>query len=184
MWHQGSALIVVAHHISPHILQVVDAGGITELTTALCSQNPCIVKAAAWTIQHSAMHGSIICDQYASSKVLAQMTFAIEAEDTAPDLKRALSSAIKEIVKHCIEPAPLFILVSDSCPLEVAVAGLSRLYTLLARSVAGRREFVTTGTIMNLQRLEQALGSAAYEGINAINSLFPKDLVTYYKTRS
>eukprot|EP00892_Ulva_mutabilis_P007486 jgi/Ulvmu1/5109/UM021_0126.1 len=162
---------------------VIDAGAIPEIATAIQSQDRSLVKGAAWVVQHSAMHGSIICDQYAISSVLPRLVFALQAESTEPDLRDALSTAIKEVVKHCMLPAPLFILISSSVPSEVALAVLSRLYVLLAKSVVGRREFVTTGTIMNLQSLEQSIGPVGQEVILAINSLFPKDLVAYYRTR-
>lgn len=165
------------------MLQVIDAGGLPELTTALQSQHSSIVKGAAWTIQHSAMHGPMICDQFASSKIFPQLIFTAQAEMVEPDLKNTLCSALKEVVQHCMLPAPLFILISSSLPSEVVLAGLSRLYILLSKSVVGRREFVTTGTIMDLQKLEQSLGPAGHEAVLAINSLFPKDLVTYYKSR-
>lgn len=165
------------------LLQVVDAGAVPELTIALRSQYVSVVTAAAWTVQHSAMHGSWICDQYAASKILSQMVLALQAGNMDSGPKNAIIRAVKEVVKHCMLPAPLFILISTSCPAEVAVAGLSRLHTLLTNSVVGRREFVTTGTIMELQVLEAELGPIEREGILAINSLFPKDLVAYYRSR-
>lgn len=162
---------------------MVDAGGIPELTTALQSEHVCVVKAAAWTIQHSAMHGSLICDQYAASKILPQMTFLLQRTALDPDQKKTLISAVKEVVKHSMLPSPLFILISQCCPTEVVVASLSRLNVLLANSVVGRREFVTSGTIMTLQTMEAVLGTAGTDYIYAINSLFPKDLVAYYRSR-
>lgn len=111
------------------------------------------------------------------------MIFLFQNTILEPDLQHTLISAVKEVVKHCMLPPPLFILVSQCCPTEVAVAGLSRLHVLLANSVVGRREFVTTGTIMTLQRMEAAIGPTGTDYIYAINSLFPKDLVAYYRSR-
>jgi hypothetical protein len=57
----------------------------------------------------------------------------------------------------------------------------SQLEVLLAKSPKGRQSFVTSGALLRLLSLKKGLPHKAIEPANSIFSLFPEDVIKYYK---
>jgi hypothetical protein len=162
-------------------MQVIDVGGIPEFISVLQNTLGSLVKAAAWSLLHNVIHGPLIATQWAAAGVLPSLLEALSRATPDSDEYSGLHAAIKEVVKHCSQPNPLFAMVSASVPEDLATQAMSRLYTIMQESVVGRRDFVTTGNLLKLQQLEQIWGTAGSDCVLAINSLFPRDVVTYYR---
>jgi hypothetical protein len=162
-------------------MQVIDVGGITEFMTVLESSLGSLVKAASWSLLHNVIHGPFIATQWAAAGALTRLLEALSRAAADSDVYAGLHAAILEMVKHCSQPNPLFAMVSASVPADLATQAMSRLYTIMQESVVGRREFVTTGNLLKLQQLEKIWGTAGSDCVLAINSLFPRDVVTYYR---
>lgn len=160
---------------------MIDGGGIPEFASALQHNVGSLVKAAAWGLLHNVLHGPLIATQWAAAGVIPRLLEALDRATDDSDVSTGLHAAIKEIVKHCSQPNPLFAMVSESVPEDLATQAMSRLYSIMQESVVGRRDFVTTGNLLKLQQLEHTWGTAGSDCVLAINSLFPKDVVTYYR---
>lgn len=160
---------------------MIDAGGIPEFVAALQHSTSILVKAAAWGLLHNVLHGPYIATQWAAEGVIPQLLEALVRCGTDSEVCCGVHAAMKEVVKHCSQPNPLFALVSENVPEDLATQAMSRLYSIMQESVVGRRDFVTTGNLLKLQQLEKTWGSAGSDCVLAINSLFPRDVVTYYR---
>jgi hypothetical protein len=160
---------------------VIDVGGIPEFISALQHNVDSLVKAAAWGLLHNVLHGPLIATQWATAGIVPWLLEALGRVAAGTDVYTGLHAAIKEVTKHCSHANPLFAMVSGSVPEDLATQAMSRLYTIMQESVVGRRDFVTTGNLLKLQQLEQTWGTAGSECVLAINSLFPRDVVSYYR---
>lgn len=160
---------------------MIDAGGIHEYMCALKQSLGTVAKAASWGVSHNVLHGPLIATQWAASGVIPVLLETLGRFTAQKDVYTEVHAAVKEVLKHCSQPNPLFAMVSESVPEELATQAMSRLYSIMQESVVGRRDFVTTGGLLKLQQLEQTWGTAGSDCVLAINSLFPKDVVTYYR---
>jgi Armadillo/beta-catenin-like repeat len=164
-------------------VQVIDVGGVPQFISALESPVDSLVKSAAWGVLHNVMHGQLIATKWAVGGIIPPLLEAllVRPADREAPATSSLHAAIKEVVKSCSLPNPLFTLVSELVPEDLATQAMSRLYSIMQESVVGRRDFVTTGTLLKLQQLEQCWGAPGADCVLAINSLFPRDVVMYYR---
>jgi hypothetical protein len=160
-------------------VQGIDAGLIPGFVTAIQSGHLSTQHAATWGIFHMAMHGSDIADQLAKNGVLPPL-LAVYCSGTT-ELQALAKSALKEVTRHCTVAGPLLALVHEKVSVEIVSHVLQQGLRIMQGSVAGRREFVTTGALMILQQLEPTLDEKGQACVQAINNLFPQDVVSYYR---
>jgi hypothetical protein len=126
-----------------------------------------------------AMHGSDIANQLAKNGILPPLLTVYCSSSS--ELHALAKSALKEVTRHCTVAGPMLAMVHEKVPSEILSHVLQQGLRIMQGSVAGRREFVTTGALMTLQQLEPALDEKGQACVQAINNLFPQDVVSYYR---
>jgi hypothetical protein len=162
-------------------LQVIDAGAMPDFVTALRNTQADTHKAAAWGILHMAMHGAAIADCLAEAGVLRPLIEAYCISERKSDAREVTKAAANEVIKQCTICAPLLAIMRKGIPEGIVTSAMTKAYAIMQGSVSGRREFVTSGALMRIQDLDQNLSVKASECVKALNDLFPKDLVSYYR---
>jgi Armadillo/beta-catenin-like repeat len=160
---------------------VVDAGALPELVDALSGTHAATQHAAAWAVLHMAMHGASICDALVGAGVLPPLLRVYISSAEGAERHVTAKAALKEVTTRCTILAPMLALIGLEVPSEVAAHALRAAHRVLQNSVAARRDFVTCGALMTLQRLEAAMDDKGKESVAAINGLFPTDVVKYYR---
>jgi hypothetical protein len=162
-------------------MQVVGAGAVPELIGALVSGHDTLRSAAARALAQCAQHGRDDADELAAAGVLPPLALAWTASAVGSEAHAAVEAAACDILRHTSLIAPLAALVTPATPPPLLTAALARATTLLVGAADARREFLTTGALMHMQRMQAVLGSEGREHANAINELFPADVVRYYR---
>ena len=163
-------------------LQVIDSDAVRELIVAMGSKHAAVHTAAAWAIHHMALHGTTIASALAIAGTLPPLLNLYKRTVDGSETKATAKAAIKEVIKHCSCQSPLLALINEGAPPELAKKALKQGLELMKLSVTDRREFVTTGSLMIMQKLEGALDPKGQEYVKCINRLFPADVVTYYRS--
>ncbi|GLC43091.1 hypothetical protein PLESTB_000864100 [Pleodorina starrii] len=149
-----------------------------------------IPAAAAWALEQMSQHGEEttmpLIAQGALSAVLDGYKATAGAASAGPDSPDGAvflrcKAALKSLIRHCNSTAPLEPQVADGTPPAVLKHVLRRAQPLLARDAKSRQQFVTSGGLMRLQELEGQLCAKGRAHLHEINSLFPADVVTYYR---
>ena len=166
---------------SDHLLQVIDAGVLPELIMALQSVHAPTQHAAAWAALHTAAHGTHTANQIASAGILPPLLALYASAPEGSERRGTAKAAIKEVMARCNMLAPALALIGVTVPPEIASHALLAAHRVLQTSVAARREFVTTGALMAMQQLEQGLDAKGQGTVQAVNALFPQDVVKYYR---
>lgn len=97
------------------------------------------------------------------------------------DLRSKTKTAIKAVIRSCNLTAPLEVLVAPTTPPEIARHLLGRLVPLLQDAPKARQQFVTSGALARLQVAIPTLCPRGQQQAEAINALFPTEVVTYYE---
>lgn len=99
-----------------------------------------------------------------------------------PDLFRKAKSAVKAVIRSAATAQSLEAFVVPTLPPPLLKHLLRKLEVLLAKSPKGRQSFVTSGALQRLQAHAPPgeLDPVCEELREAINSLFPEDVVKYY----
>ena len=161
------------------VLQTIDVGVLPEFVAAIQSGFAATQHAATWGVQHMAGHGAAIADQLAAAGVL-QPLVAVYC-GTPGDLQATAKSAAKEVMRHCTSIAPLLALVQPDVPAAILASALRACLRIMQESVTARRDFVSSGALLAMQQLEHNLDDKGRACVHAINGLFPKDVVSYYR---
>lgn len=150
-----------------------------------------ITAAAAWALEQMSQHGDETTMPLIGQGALAAVLERYKATAGAAGLDSADSAlfvrckaTIKSLIRYCNSTTPLEPLVVKGTPPAVLKHVLRRAEPLLARDAKSRQQFVTTGGLMRLQELESQLCAKGQGYLNAINALFPVDVVTYYRQGS
>lgn len=137
--------------------------------------------AAAWAIESMAAHGGPISTALADAGVLPPLLKLYTRSKSESDARVAAKRAMKEVMRHTRHQAPLRTLVAEGVPPELQRHALTQMFTIMQGSVTDRREYVTSGALMTMQRLEAGLDPKGKQSVKDINSLFPADVVNYYR---
>jgi hypothetical protein len=162
-------------------IQVIHAGVVPEFVAALQSCHTATQQAVAWGVLHMAVHGSAIANQLADGGILSALLLLYTSSPEASDRHAAAKAALKEVMAQCTHATPLLALIGVDVPKEIVVHTLRHDFRILQASVSGRREFVTSGALMTVQQLDGGFDEHGQDCVQAINSLFPTDVVKYYR---
>jgi hypothetical protein len=161
---------------------IVDSGTGGEIVDCIGHTFPAISGAAAWAVEQAASHGSECAMPLVAQGAMRELmgTYS-RVPATKPELKNKLKSAVKAIIRSCNTTAPLESFVSPGTPPELAKHLLARLVTLLQESPKARQQMVTSGALARLQKAIPGLDTKGRQHAEAINALFPPDVVSYYE---
>ncbi|KAG2439241.1 hypothetical protein HXX76_004602 [Chlamydomonas incerta] len=149
-----------------------------------------VAAAAAWALEQMSQHGDEttmpLIAQGALTAVLDGYVASVDGGAGAPDspdgaIFGRCKAALKSLIRNCATTAPLEPLVMDSTPTAILKHVLRRCEPLLAKDPKARQQFVTSGGLMRLQELEGRLCVKGRAYLEAINKLFPADVVNYYR---
>ncbi|MEW5299415.1 MAG: hypothetical protein WDW36_002433 [Sanguina aurantia] len=183
---------------------LIDAGTSGEVIAGLRSPDDKISGAAGWALEQMAGHGEetaaclikagalgALVDVYVRAAApCATEQQQLQRQHEAPSVTaerrgklKSLKSSIKTMVRGCSATAALEVMVDKATPAEVVGHVLSRLQGLLVGDAKARQAFVTSGALMRLQQVDacQEEEASIHTLVLALNSLFPDDIVEYYR---
>lgn len=161
-------------------MAIISSKGLPPLLNALVTEpEDHIRSAAAWALgqigHHSPDHAKALAETQAFPKLLA----IYRHEASSDDLKNKSKRALKAVLQKCVHLPALEPLLHDAPPnvLKYVVEQFSK---VLPNDIAARRAFVTSGGLQKLQQINAEPGSKLQEYIDAINSVYPPEIVKYY----
>ena len=92
-----------------------------------------------------------------------------------------VKSSIKVLIRGCTASAALEVFVAAKTAPELLIHLLRRLLPLLQDEPKARQQYVTNGGLMRMQQLEAVIGTKGAGEFAAVNTLFPDDVVDYYR---
>lgn len=173
----------MASYTSALAKALVDAGAYGEVVNCIKNQDPSVSGAAAWAVEQAASHGEdltmLLLDRHRALQELMDTYGRVPKSQT--ERKAKLKSAIKAAVRNCNQTGALESFVDPYGPPELSKHVLARLFPLLEKNPKSRQQLVTSGALQRLQEAMAELDPVGAKHAEAINSLFPEDVVEYYQ---
>eukprot|EP01067_Filipodium_phascolosomae_P001910 Filipodium_phascolosomae@DN2200_c0_g1_i2.p1 len=138
-----------------------------------------IKAAAVWALGQLGRHTTDHAARLAQENVLTVLVETYQAPGASEELRSKCKRALKVVVAKCTSVAALQPLVIEAPP-EILKYVLEQLGKLLPRDVEGRRRLVQCGGLKRIQTLDAPVGSRMRDSIEAVNGLYPKDIVNYF----
>jgi hypothetical protein len=164
---------------------LVDAGAYGEVVACVKNQDVVLGGSAAWALEQSTSHGheDITMPLIERHRALQELidTYSRSNSKALVEKKVKLKSAIKATIRSCTVAASLENFVDPYGSPEISKHVLARLVPLLEASPKARQSFVTCGALQRLQEAMSSLCATGEKHGQAINALFPVDVVNYYK---
>lgn len=164
---------------------LVDAGAYGEVVNCIKSQDHVLGGMAAWAVEQATSHSheDITMPLVERHRALQELidVYSRTNNKALVEKKTKLKSAIKATIRNCSSAGSLENFVDPYGAPEISKHVLARLVPLLESSPKSRQQFVTCGA---LQRLQEAMASLCPSGekfAQAINVLFPTEVVDYYR---
>ena len=159
---------------------VIVSKGVPPLKDALKNEGEDHLKAAAaWSLgqigRHSADHSRALAELDVPNCLLA----AYIDDKSSEDLKTKSKRALKSIVQMCTYLPALEPLLQLAPP-NILKYVVSQFAKTLPHDLPARRTFVQSGGLQKIQEIKAAAGSKLREFKEAINALYPQEIVQYY----
>ncbi|CAG9315411.1 unnamed protein product [Blepharisma stoltei] len=159
---------------------VIVSKGIPPLKDALKNEGEDHIKAAsAWSLgqigRHSADHARALAELDVPNCLLA----AYIDEQSSEDLKTKSKRALKSIVQMCTYLPALEPLLQLAPP-NILKYVINQFAKTLPHDIAARKTFVQSGGLQKVQEIDAPPGTKLREYKEAINNLYPRDIVSYY----
>lgn len=140
-----------------------------------------LMAASAWTLgqlgRHTPHHAKAVADTNAVSSLIN----AYAAESASDDLQKKCERSVRFICSKLTDTHSLDAALREDALDENLISPLvSQLSKVLPNDPHGRKDFVVSGGFAKIQHLQAEDGSELKDAIDAINSCYPPDLVSYY----
>merc|ERR1712025_494661 len=115
----------------------------------------------------------------AEADVLRRLLAVYLHQDSSEDLQTKAKRALKSVIQKCTHLPALEPLLQEAPPniLKYVVQQFSK---VLPNDVNARRSFVQSGGLQKIQEVAADQGSKLKDFIDAINLLYPNEIVQYY----
>jgi len=159
---------------------VIVSKGVPPLKDALEEEPEDHIKAAAaWALgqigRHSTDHSRALAEQNIPKLLLA----AYIDDQSSEDLKTKTKRALKSILQMCVYMPALEPLLEAS-PSNILKYVVQQISKTLPNDLTARKTFVQNGGLQKVQEIRAPPGSKLKEYKEAINSLYPPEVIQYY----
>jgi len=140
-----------------------------------------VLAAIGWMTTRIAVHGHQCARPLAMKGMLGSLLATYAKVREGGQAQNNLMEALVSIVENCESHKALEALVHEDTPAQALDVILSELASALRESVDARRSFVTSGAMLRLQLLEPLLLGEGRRLLREINTLYPDQVVAYYR---
>lgn len=154
--------------------------GIPPLKDALINEPEDHIKAsAAWSLGQLGRHSPDHARALAEADVLRRLLAVFMHQDSSEDLQTKAKRALKSVIQKCTHLPALEPLLQEAPPniLKVVIQQFAK---VLPTDQNAKRAFVQSGGLQKILEVDAEVGSKLRDSIDAINELYPKDIVDYY----
>lgn len=159
---------------------VIVSKGIGPLKDALINEPEDHLKAAAaWTLGQIGRHTPDHAKALAETDVLRRLLAVFQHPDSSEDLRTKAKWALKNVIMNCNHLPALEPLLIDA-PDKILKYVVQQFSKVLPSDAAARRSFVQSGGLRKIQEVKADPSSRLNEYVEAINGLYPTEIVNYY----
>ncbi|GAX72596.1 hypothetical protein CEUSTIGMA_g52.t1 [Chlamydomonas eustigma] len=159
---------------------IVESGAGAEVVAAISNTDASISGTAAWAVEQAIHHSDETAMPLIQQGALQQLMSTYIRSKQSEALRSKLKSSIKATIRSCNATGPLETFVAKETPPELSKHLLARLVTLLQVGPKARQQLVTSGALARLQEALPGLDPKGRQHAEAIQALFPPDVVAYY----
>lgn len=134
--------------------------------------------ASAWSLEQLGKHSAEHAREVAEENVLVKLLEAYDNVKSSEDLKTKSKKALKAIIEKCVTLPALEPLLEASQPIQQYV--LHQFAKILPNDPKARKDFVEKGHLGKIQMIKAEPGSVLRNYIQAINNVYPEEIVQYY----
>jgi hypothetical protein len=169
---------------TPELAQAaIDVGAVPALKEALLEDKEAHLKAAAvWSLGQVGKHSSGHANALASADVLRRLLAHSTDEGAGlEDLQEKSKRCLRAVLAQCSHIQALQALLGEGPPPQLQVLILSRILEGLRSAPEERRGFLGTGGLKMAQALAETGDGEAAALVDAINGLYPPEVVEYVR---
>lgn len=161
-------------------LAVISGGVIASLSSSLVDEPEDSVRSVtAWVLGQIGRHSPEHARQLVDADCLRKLLAVFIHQSSSDELRDKCEAAFKRIVQNVVDVSKLEPLIAGS-PQRLLIFVVKQLAKILSKNSDGRKHFVQSGCLQQLQRVKFEPDSKYASAIKDLNALYPVELISYF----